>query len=314
MKASILHITNGDSTTTHLKKIGFSGEFITWREMLCEGKTTTDVGSETFWKHRFDFLKTAYKVNKQTFIEFTLKEYRNLCKKKEQDEIVLWFESDLFCQINMLAVLSWIKRYRQGYQISLIGVGIDAKNHKNTGFSLLSEEQINSFYKNRVTLSQDDIEYADYIWQLYCSDSPLRLETVYKFNPMSPFQHLATAIEAHLKRFPSIENGLNFVENNILKTANSHQFKSKSELITNLLNEDEVYGFGDLQYENHLKNLHKLFSSLNPVKISKKGKEVLEKQLNFYGQIRNEDTYLGGSKKYSFLYQSSSHKLLQITT
>jgi hypothetical protein len=131
---------------------------------------------------------------------------------------------------------------------------------------------------------------------------------------MSPFQHLATAIETHLKRFPSIENGLNFMENNILKTANSHQFNSKSDLITKLLNEDEIYGFGDLQYDNNLKNLHKLFLSFDPVKISKKGKQVLEKQLNFYGQIRNEDAYLGGSKKYSFLYQSSSHKLLQITT
>lgn len=314
MKASTLHITNGDSTSNYLKKLRFSGEFITWREMLCEGKTTTDVGSESFWKNRFDFLKTVYKVNKPTFIEFTLKEYRNLCKKKEQNEIVLWFEPDLFCQINMLAVLSWIKRYRQGYEISLVSDGTDAKSHKNAGFSLLSEEQINLLYKNRVSLSQDDIEYADYIWQLYCSDSPLRLETVYKFNPMSPFQHLESAIEAHLKRFPSIENGLNFVENNILKTANSHQFKSKQELITNLLREDDIYGFGDLQYENHLKNLHKLFSSFNPVKISKKGKEVLEKQLNFYGQIRNEGAYLGGSKKYSFLYQSSSDKLLQITS
>jgi hypothetical protein len=314
MKASTLHITNGDSTTNYLKKLRFSGEFITWREMLCEGKTTTDVGSESFWKNRFDFLKTVYKVNKPTFIEFTLKEYRNLCKKKEQNEIVLWFEPDLFCQINMLAVLSWIKRYRQGYEISLVSDGTDAKSHKNAGFSLLSEEQINLLYKNRVSLSQDDIEYADYIWQLYCSDSPLRLETVCKFNPMSPFKHLASAIEAHLKRFPSIENGLNFVENNILKTANSHQFKSKQELITNLLREDDIYGFGDLQYENHLKNLHKLFSSFNPVKISKKGKEVLEKQLNFYGQIRNEGAYLGGSKKYSFLYQSSSDKLLQITS
>ena len=314
MKASTLHITNGDSTSNYLKKLRFSGEFITWREMLCEGKTTTDVGSESFWKNRFDFLKTVYKVNKPTFIEFTLKEYRNLCKKKEQNEIVLWFEPDLFCQINMLAVLSWIKRYRQGYEISLVSDGTDAKSHKNAGFSLLSEEQINLLYKNRVLLSQDDIEYADYIWQLYCSDSPLRLETVYKFNPMSPFQHLESAIEAHLKRFPSIENGLNFVENNILKTANSHQFKSKQELITNLLREDDIYGFGDLQYENHLKNLHKLFSSFNPVKISKKGKEVLEKQLNFYGQIRNEGAYLGGSKKYSFLYQSSSDKLLQITS
>lgn len=314
MKASILHITNGDSTTNYLKKLHFSGEFITWREMLCEGKTTTDVGSESFWKNRFDFLKSAYKINKQTFIELTLKEYRNLCKKKEQDEIVLWFEHDVFCQINMLAVISWIKRYRNDFQISLIGGGLASKDEKLISFSSLKKEQISSLYKNRVSLLQDDIEYADYIWQLYCSDSPLRLETVYKFNPMSPFQHLASAIEAHLQRFPSIENGLNRVENNILKTTSIHNFTTKKELITNLLNEDEIYGFGDMQYDNHLRSLQKLFSSFNPVKLSKKGKEVLNKQVNFYSQIRNDQTYLGGSKKYSFLYQNSSSKLLQITS
>ncbi len=314
MKASILHITNGDSTTNYLKKLQFSGEFITWREMLCEGKTTSDVGSETFWKNRFYFLKTAYKLNKQTFIEYTLKEYRNLCKKREQNEIVLLFEHDLFCQINMIAVVSWLKRYRHGYQITLVGSVNGGKNEKIQPFSMLNQEQIITYYQNRVTLSQDDIEYADYIWQLYCSDSPLRLEAIHKFNPMTPFQYLASAIEAHLKRFPSIENGLNIVENNILKTANSHHFATKNELIINLLQEDEIYGFGDVQYENHLRNLQKLFSSFNPVKLSKKGKDVLEKQLNFYGQIRNEETYLGGSKKYSFIYQSSTSKLLQITS
>ena len=109
MNSSILHITNGDSTTNYLKKLHFSGSFITWREMLCEGKTTVDVGSETFWKNRFDFLKTSYNISKRKFIDFTLKEYRTLCSKKESKEIVLWFDHDLFCQINMIAVISWLK-------------------------------------------------------------------------------------------------------------------------------------------------------------------------------------------------------------
>ena len=64
--------------------------------MLCEGKTTSDVGSEDFWKNRFEFFKTTYKVSKQKFIDYTVKEYRNLCNKKNQKEIVLWFEHDLF--------------------------------------------------------------------------------------------------------------------------------------------------------------------------------------------------------------------------
>mmetsp|Transcript_2548 Transcript_2548/g.3031 ORF Transcript_2548/g.3031 Transcript_2548/m.3031 type:complete len:315 (+) Transcript_2548:858-1802(+) len=314
MGASILHITNGDITTNYLKKLKFSGEFITWREMLCEGKTTTDVGSENFWKNRYDFFKTSYKVSKQKFIDYTVKEYRSLCNKKDQKEIVLWFEYDLFCQINMIAVLSWLKQYRKGYNISLVCSGKVGKSKNLFSLSELNENQINKHYKNRIELSQDDIEYADYIWQLYCSDSPLRLETIYKFNPMSPFQYLASAIEAHLKRFPSIENGLNRIENNILETAINKKPTSKKQLIGQLLKEENKYGFGDIQYENKITELRKLFHSFNPVKLSKKGKEVLNNQINFYGELRNDISYLGGSKKYSFLYHNQSDKLLQITS
>jgi len=46
MSTSTLHITNSDKTTSYLKSLGYIGEFITWREMLCEGKTSIDVGSE----------------------------------------------------------------------------------------------------------------------------------------------------------------------------------------------------------------------------------------------------------------------------
>ncbi|WP_158841661.1 DUF1835 domain-containing protein [Polaribacter sp. L3A8] len=314
MTSAILHITNGDSTTNYLKSLQFTGDFITWREMLCEGKTTTDVGSETFWKNRFDFLKSSYKVSKQKFINYTLKEYRSLCNKKETKEIVLWFDHDLFCQINMIGVISWLKTYRKGYHISLVTNGQIKGSKKLKNLSELTENQIQQHFKNRIDLTEDDIEYADYIWQLYCSESPLRLETVYKYNPMSPFTHLADALSAHLQRFPSIKNGLNHLENTILETANTHKFSSKNQLVNQLLKTQTTYGFGDLQYEHHIEQLHKLFTSFNPVKLSRKGKKVLENQLNFYGELRDENLYLGGAKKYSFLFNNESEKLLQITS
>lgn len=82
MKSSTLHITNGDSTTNYVKQLAIPGTIITWREMLCEGKTTSKVGSEEFWKTRFQFLNTAFQISKKVFIEKTLKEYRNLCNQK----------------------------------------------------------------------------------------------------------------------------------------------------------------------------------------------------------------------------------------
>jgi len=314
MNTSFLHITNGDATTKILQKLAIPGKIITWREMLCEGKTTTDVGSEHFWKTRFEFLKKSYKISKKTFIDYTLKEYRNLCNQKQQEEIVLWFEHDLFSQINMLAVISWLKKHRKGRKITLVNSGKKRGGKKLHYYKDFTTTTLNKKYQKRKTLSLDDIDYADYMWQLYCSDSPLRLEVVYKFNPSSPFIYLADAIKAHLQRFPSIENGLNVVENSILKTAHSTAFNDKNQLVSKLIKNQDIYGFGDVQYHHKIENLKKLFTTFNPVKLSRMGKKVLENQTNFYGQLRSDFSYLGGSKKYSFLYVKNNEKLLQITS
>ena len=76
--SSQLHITNGDILTNKLNTLKLEGDIITWREMLCEGKTETNVGSESFWKTRFEFLNKNYKISKTWFIDKTLKEYLSL--------------------------------------------------------------------------------------------------------------------------------------------------------------------------------------------------------------------------------------------
>ncbi|CAL2092480.1 DUF1835 domain-containing protein [Tenacibaculum sp. 190524A05c] len=311
--SSFLHITNGDVTTEILNNLNIEGEIITWREMLCEGKTTTDVGSEDFWKTRYDFFSNAYQVTKKTFIDFTLKEYRKLCKQN-QDEIILWFDYDLFCQVNMLAVVSWLKKFRKGRKITIVQAGNSENYDKLVGFGHLSKEELLNLYNNRIQLTQDDIEYADYIWQLYCSDSPLRLETVHKFNPSSPFIYLSDAISAHLKRFPSVENGLNQIENTIIKAVNQSELKTENDLIRKLLTEQETYGFGDIQYKNKIKELKSLFTSLSPVKLSEDGISLLNNQINYYRELRSDFSYLGGAKKYSYLYLNANDKLLKLTS
>ena len=149
---------------------------------------------------------------------------------------------------------------------------------------------------------------------MYCSDSPLQLENAYKLKTSSTFEYLEEALKSHFLRFPSIENGLNHIENNIIQTAKSNQFTSKEQLVGNLLSNQENYGFGDIQYFNKLDQLKKLFTSFNPVKLSKVGKQVLHNQTNYYSKMRSDFSYLGGAKKYSYLYVNSTDKLLKITS
>jgi len=308
---SQLHITNGDSFTERLKSLDIPGDIITWREMLCEGKTEPNVGSESFWKTRFEFLSKNYKVTKTWFVEKTLKEYRSLCNHKQQDQIILWFEYDLFCQINMLAVISWLKSYRRHAEISLVCSGDEDASDRLYGLNELSDEQLQGLYEKRVALTQDDIEYADYVWQLYCSDNPIRLEHLTDFENYQ-FDYLSDAIKAHLQRFPSIKNGLNAVENNILTLSEQEKPASKKELLGKVLENQGVYGFGDTQYERMIGRLKPLYTSFNPVKLSKKGKEILEEKANFYSHLRDNDAYLGGALMYNYLYNTESDRILKL--
>ncbi len=309
--SSLLHITNGDSLTNRLESLHLKGDIITWREMLCEGKTLTNVGSESFWKTRFEFLSKNYKVTKSWFVEKTLKEYRSLCNHKQQDQIVLWFEYDLFCQINMLAVISWLKTHRKYAHISLVCSGNKDETDKMYGLGEVNDEQLLELFENRIELSQDDIEYADYVWQLYCSDNPIRLENLTDFRNYQ-FDYLSDAIKSHLRRFPTIKNGLNHIENHILQLSVDKKPKSKRELVRTVLSNQGLYGFGDTQYERIITSLKPLYSTFNPVRLNKKGKEILDGQTSYYSSIRDNEAYLGGALKYSYLYNTESDRILKL--
>lgn len=310
--SSQLHITNGDAFTRLLQKqTNLKGEIITWREMLCEGKTETNVGSELFWRTRFDFLHKNYKVSKSWFIEKTLKEYRSLCNHKQQDEIVLWFEYDLFCQINLIAVISWLKTHRRHARITLACSGDQKNKGEFLGLCALSAEEILNLYENRIELTQDDIEFADYVWQLYCSDNPIRLENVSGFEQYQ-FKYLESALKLHLNRFPSIKNGLNDIENMVLTTAFKEQPDSKTKFLHFLLLNQGGYGFGDSQYNHILEVLKPLFKSFNPVHLSSKGIKILNFETSFYSQLRDNETYLGGALKYNFLLNTNSGRILKL--
>ena len=309
--SSLLHITNGDHFTEKLKSLNLKGDIITWREMLCEGKTLTSVGSESFWKARFEFLNKNYKVSKSWFIEKTLKEYRSLCNHKQQDEIVLWFDYDLFCQVNMIAVLSWLKTHRKYAHISLICTGKEDESEKMYSLHDLDDAQLLNHYENKIELTQDDIEYADYVWQLYCSDNPIRLENLTDYSEFQ-FDYLSGAIQAHLHRFPSIKNGLNEMENNILRLAAEQRPPNRKVFMSEIQKKELILGFGDSQYERALSRLKPLFSSFKPVRLTKKGKEILESKTSYYSCLQDNDVYLGGALKYNFLYNTESDRILKL--
>ncbi|NOR29154.1 MAG: DUF1835 domain-containing protein [Lutibacter sp.] len=256
-----LHVLNGDSTAKILENSKIKGDVIVWRELLCDGPLHTNVGSDEFWTKRYAFFKNELGVERLEYFDKTIKEIVKLEDVSNYNEVILWFEFDLFCQVNLLALCTYLlDKYVKKTNYYLVCVGKENGKDKLQSLADYSPEEYRNLYENKISLSKTSLEYAKECWSVYVESSFEKLKS-FDFNQSSKFKYLQLAINQHLNRFPS-ENGLNQIENKILKTINSNSF-SEIEIVKNLLiwqQEETVYGFGDMQYFQYLNKLEKYYT------------------------------------------------------
>ncbi len=307
MAKQLLHITNGSNLTNYLNELNFKGDFLTWHEMLCEGPTSKLINSDAFLNDRKSFLNHFYDVEIDEY------EYKNELQKLEKadrySEIVLWFEYDLFCHINMIAVINLIQQQKINLPISLVCSGRIEGDKSLKGLNELNPEQIDQHYKNKIQLSAQDLDLAVSVWQIYCGKDHNLLKPY--ITKKSSFEYLGCCLKAHLKRFPDSRNGLNALEYNILELLNKYEIKSKHHLLGYALNYQGYYGFGDIQLKRIIDKLSMFFSEENNyLKLNRQGHEALIGQHNFSTKIDNKMIF-GGVNKFDFQFNKTQNKLVK---
>ena len=262
--AKTLHILNGDSTAQIFKKSGIEGDVLVWHEMLCEGPLAKGVGSDIFWKKRYDFFEENLGVSKLDYYDNTIKNFVKLEDNSRYNNIVLWFEYDLFCQVNLLALCSFLLKYfRKSIHYALVCVGKEKGKEQLKTLSDYSAKAYKMLFENSVKLTKHNLTFADACWQLYVENNKEKLKT-FDFNKEKKFGYLQNAINQHLKRFPQ-KNGRNEIENKILEIINSKSL-TPQEIVKKALvwqQKETVYGFGDIQYFLTLKKLAPYYKTAN---------------------------------------------------
>ena len=307
MSKKILHITNGESLTKFLKELNVEGVYLTWEEMLCEGPTVAGIDSDEFFNTRKKFLIDTYKI------EIDEAEYRKqlnkLNKHEQYSQIVLWFEYDLFCHINLMAVISLLHQREIELPLYLVCSGRVEGEKSLKGLAELSPAQLLSHYENKVKLTDDDIDLAITLWRTYCG----RDHNIFKPYIVKPssFPYLSNCLKAHLKRFPDSKNGLNTLEKNILEIVMTNDIKSRHHLLGYALNYQGYYGFGDIQFERLINNLSIFFDEENDkLTLNRKGHEALINQHNFALELNNDIDY-GGVNRLDFQFNIEENKLIK---
>ena len=303
----MFHITNGSSLTDYLNELNFSNDVLTWHEMLCEGPTTKDIDTDVFFNLRKSFLHDYYNVE---IDEYAYKnELHKLDNLQEYSEIVLWFEYDLFCHINMVAVISLLQQKGIELPISLVCSGRIQGEDNLKGLSELTPDQLDYHYKTRVRLNKNDIAIATSIWETYCGKDHNLLKPF--ITQESSFKYMGCCLKAHLNRFPDSLSGLSTLEYNMLSLIKNHDIKSKHHLLGYALNYQGYYGFGDMQINRIIDKLALFYDvDASSIKLNRTGHEAILSQSNFAAKIDNQMVF-GGVNCLDYQFNQKKNKLIK---
>ncbi|MEL7001929.1 MAG: hypothetical protein AAFN93_04245 [Bacteroidota bacterium] len=307
--SELLHVLNGDSSKGLFEKTSLKGDVMLWREMLSEGKSDAIVASDLFWNNRRSHLQNEMDVSKDEYDKGVVVEFNALKKATQYDEVILWFEYDLFCQINILATLSYLQQLSDYNKVSLVCVGKFPWSERLLGLGELEPNSFQGLFEERKELTKEDISYAHNLWKVYSSVDHNSLKELLKNCPSS-FEYLPQAILGHLERFPQKEHGLNAIEYSVLRQIEKQSGKvTKNNLIRDFLIGDQVYGVGDWIFEGYLQKISPLYEVNNDVfKVSSLGNKILEGQESF--AAHRQDYYFGGCHIKSFYWRPDMQNIV----
>ena len=205
-----IHIFNGTAMLSyHQVKYPDSNKIYTsFNEAMCWGDTTKDIFSEEFIEARCYSLNT----NREEYVNNVINPLSPLLEKEEHN-ITLWFDSDMFCQINLITLLAYLDQleYRQNVKINLVDY-----NHN----ILATSEVIPTGYQ--------DIYESVLIDKLIPNESKI-----------------SEVMQQGIKLYLNLQTE----ENEIVCFIKKSKHLPKSEILNLLLKNFQNYGLGDLQYK-----------------------------------------------------------------
>jgi hypothetical protein len=159
----VLHVTNGDSTTATLAETGLEGDLLPWRDALHDGPVPA-CGADELRAVRAAFLAGRGRAGEDETLEVLRARDERLAQALAGSEhVVLWFEHDLYDQLQLLQVLDAIPDDRAG-AVEAILVGSFPGRPGFAGLGELSAPELASLWPRRAPLRAEQRARARRAW------------------------------------------------------------------------------------------------------------------------------------------------------
>jgi hypothetical protein len=211
-----LHVFCIELPALVLRESRVPGTVMTWLDPLIEGPTPSGVTEQQWLELRAQQLTEIFPTPAQA-IQALQNMDRRLAEFPEYQEVVLWFDACLYDQVVLCRQLDWFSRQTLGRTtLSLICIGEYPGKPVFHGLGELSNEQLAGLLPQRQPVSAVQTTLGVAAWQAYRSADPTSIEHVLA-GDTSALPYLAPALLKHLERFPTLLNGVNRMEQEILE-------------------------------------------------------------------------------------------------
>lgn len=203
----VLNILNGGAMCQYLSSLGINiSKAAPFNEAMCVGSHIQDVFSDDFISVRCQSLE----IRRASYMEEICIPLLKLLGAKDT-ELDLWFDEDMFCQINLLVLLTYLEqiKFSQPIHLNLVSPAYD--------------------FTVRVPIKLGEFQ------NIY--NSVLIQHSMPKSVPFDFLEHGIALYLDYLKP-----------QNEIVSYINNHIEEDREQLIEELQLKFKAYGLGDLQY------------------------------------------------------------------
>lgn len=248
------HILNGDALSEFFPN-NIKGQKLIVRECLVDGPVTTD-NLEAFFKIRSEYLESNYNSeidSKGKYFNEVVPQFQAMLNIPEASNVFLWFEDDLFCQVNLWFVIYLLSKSKVNLFL------VRPAKHSPYGFGGLSESELESCFQNKTYLNDHTI--FTQIWQNY-QDHDLDKMKEIGLKYQDEFTFLPPAIQAHADRAPK-DGELSRPHQAIKEIIEELGSIDFGKVFKEFSSREAIYGFGDFQVKKLFDEVHKLGKEKN---------------------------------------------------
>jgi len=204
----MLHVTNGDAAAKGIQDSGLGGKVLAWKDVLHDGPVPAGASREELAEIRARFLSSCGWVTLEG-ARHSLEERDEMLEKAcAAGPVVLWFEHDLYDQLQLLQILDRQAAGELGDpDLTLICIGEFPGVEPFHGLGQLDGEQMASLWDRRRPGSKKDLRLVRRSWKAFREGDPAAVQGCAEEESTGlPF--LGSALRRQLQELPASVNGL----------------------------------------------------------------------------------------------------------